>query len=161
MQTIDELRDLVRSWDGGYLARTNFTNGCFDLLHVGHLPVLRAGCEWDGRMAKARLVVAIDSDRRCAFLKGYDRPIIPAVERAELLLSTRFVSAVVQFDSTEQLREILTVVRPHFLVRGLGGKLPPQPEPFGAELARQVLWVETPDVHTSGIVERIRASGDQ
>lgn len=161
MQTIDELRELVRSWDPRYLSRVNCTNGVFDLLHVGHLPVLRAGCEWDGRMAKARLVVAIDSDRRCAFLKGYDRPIIPADERAELLLSTRFVSAVVQFDSVDELREILTVVRPHFLVRGLGGQLPPQPEPFGAELARQVLWVETPDIHTSTIVERIRASGDQ
>lgn len=161
MQTIDELRDLVRSWDGGYLARTNFTNGCFDLLHVGHLPVLRAGCEWDGRMAKARLVVAIDSDRRCAFLKGYDRPIMPAAERAELLLSTRFVSAVVQFDTVDELLEIIGIVQPHFLVRGLGGSVAPPAPPVGAELARQVLWVETPDIHTSTIVERIRASGDQ
>lgn len=156
MQTIDELRDLVASWDPRFLCRVNFTNGVFDLLHPGHLPVLRSGCEWDGRFARARLVVAIDSDARVAVTKP-GRPILTADQRAEMLLATRFVSAVVQFDSTEQLREILTVVRPHFLVRGLGGKLPPQPEPFGAELARQVLWVETPDLHTSHLIERIRA----
>lgn len=157
MQTINELRDLVAIWDPRFLARVNFTNGVFDLLHPGHLPVLRSGCEWDGRFARARLVVAIDSDARVAVTKP-GRPILTADQRAEMLLATRFVSAVVQFDTVDELREIIGIVQPHFLVRGLGGSLGTQAPPVGAELARQVLWVETPDIHTSTIVERIRGS---
>lgn len=133
----------------------NVTNGCFDLLHPGHLPVLRAGADWNGHVCGADLVVAIDSDRRCAFYKGAGRPVMSVHERAEMLLATRFVSRVVSFDSRADLTRIMLCVLPDRLVRGMGGSLAPQRKPHGWTIAKQLLWVETPELHTSGLVSRI------
>jgi rfaE bifunctional protein nucleotidyltransferase chain/domain len=63
-----------------------FANGCFDLLHVGHVRYL-AGAAAEGD----RLVVAVNDDRSVARLKGANRPILPAAERAELVAALRAV----------------------------------------------------------------------
>src|SRR3954463_11522250 len=69
-----------------------FANGCFDLLHVGHVRYLRAAA------AEADvLVVAINDDPRVADLKGPTRPILPAADRAELVAALRGVDYVVTF----------------------------------------------------------------
>src|SRR3954465_1764962 len=69
-----------------------FANGCFDLLHVGHVRYLRAAA------AEAdRLVVAVNDDSSVAGLKGAGRPILPAAERAELVAALRGVDYVVIF----------------------------------------------------------------
>jgi rfaE bifunctional protein nucleotidyltransferase chain/domain len=69
-----------------------FANGCFDLLHVGHVRYLQASA------AEAdRLVVAVNDDRSVAALKGANRPILPAADRAELVGALRGVSYVVVF----------------------------------------------------------------
>jgi len=78
-----------------------FANGCFDLLHVGHVRYLHASA------AEAdRLIVAVNDDRSVAGLKGEGRPILPATERAELVAALRGVDYVVIFgDATvERLR---------------------------------------------------------
>src|SRR6476659_7615642 len=82
-----------------------FANGCFDLLHVGHVRYLRAAA------AEAdRLIVAINDDASVAALKGAGRPILPAAERAELVAALRGVAYVVVFgDATvERLLRKLT-----------------------------------------------------
>jgi rfaE bifunctional protein nucleotidyltransferase chain/domain len=73
--------------------RVVLANGCFDLLHVGHVRYLEAA-----RALGDLLIVAVNGDASVARLKGPGRPVIPARERAELLLALRAVDAVVLFD---------------------------------------------------------------
>jgi len=85
--------------------RVVFANGCFDLLHVGHIRYLKgAAAEGD------RLIVAVNDDRRVRELKGPERPIVPAAERAEILAALAAVDYVVVFaDATvERLLRLLT-----------------------------------------------------
>ncbi|GIW83173.1 MAG: hypothetical protein KatS3mg105_4980 [Gemmatales bacterium] len=89
-----------------------FTNGVFDLLHVGHVRLLQFA-----RAQGDRLVVAINSDASARRLKGPHRPIVPAHERAELLRALRCVDDVHIFaDDTPEL--LIQRLRPHVLVKG-------------------------------------------
>lgn len=89
-----------------------FTNGCFDLLHVGHLRYLV-----EAARLGSLLVVGLNSDRSVAALKGEGRPLVPAEERAELLLGLRAVDRVVIFDEDTPL-ELIRLLRPGILVKG-------------------------------------------
>lgn len=92
--------------------RVVFTNGCFDLLHPGHLGLLsRAAAQGDV------LVVAINDDASVRRLKGTGRPIYPAEERAEILLALRWVDHVTVFPEDTPL-ETIERVRPDVLVKG-------------------------------------------
>lgn len=89
-----------------------FTNGVFDLLHPGHLALLRE-CASLGDL----VLVAINDDASVARLKGPSRPLYPAAERAEILLALRWVDAVTTFSEDTPLVTIERV-RPHVLVKG-------------------------------------------
>jgi D-beta-D-heptose 7-phosphate kinase/D-beta-D-heptose 1-phosphate adenosyltransferase len=92
--------------------RIVFTNGCFDLLHAGHLQLLS--------FARAQgdvLVVAINSDRGVRMIKGDERPIYPAAERARLLAALEMVDFVVVFDDP-RAEQITREVMPNILVKG-------------------------------------------
>lgn len=92
--------------------RLVFTNGCFDLLHPGHLRLLY--------LAAARgdvLVVAINDDESVRGLKGPGRPVYPADERAEILLALKWVDFVTIFPEATPL-ETIEQVRPDVLVKG-------------------------------------------
>ena len=92
--------------------RISFTNGCFDLLHAGHIQIL------DFARAQADcLVVGLNSDRSVHALKGKARPIYPAAERARILAALECVNYVVVFDETRAER-IIRAVRPEVLVKG-------------------------------------------
>jgi bifunctional ADP-heptose synthase (sugar kinase/adenylyltransferase) len=80
---------------------------------------------------------------------------MPAEERAVLLLSIRFVSDVVVFDSVADLRRLYGIVRPDTLVRGTNGGGPEEQPPVGAEFARRVLWVQTGHTHSSGLAQQM------
>ncbi|MEJ2719751.1 MAG: adenylyltransferase/cytidyltransferase family protein [bacterium] len=89
-----------------------FTNGCFDLLHPGHLDLLsRAAALGD------TLLVGINDDASVRRLKGPERPIYPGGERAEMLLALRWVDCVTVF-SEDTPRETIRLVRPDVLVKG-------------------------------------------
>jgi len=92
--------------------RVVFTNGCFDLLHPGHLALLE-----DAAGRGDVLLVAINDDASVGRLKGPGRPIYPAAERAELLLALRWVDAVTMFVEDTPL-ETIERVRPDVLVKG-------------------------------------------
>jgi D-beta-D-heptose 7-phosphate kinase/D-beta-D-heptose 1-phosphate adenosyltransferase len=92
--------------------RLVFTNGVFDLLHVGHLRYLEAA-----RSLGDRLLVAINSDRTVRELKGIDRPITNEGERAEILASLRQVDYVTVFDDISP-RSLIARVLPDVLVKG-------------------------------------------
>jgi D-beta-D-heptose 7-phosphate kinase/D-beta-D-heptose 1-phosphate adenosyltransferase len=92
--------------------RTGFTNGCFDLLHPGHVHLLeqaRAACD--------RLVVGLNSDASVRRLKGPTRPVQPEAARAAVLASLAAVDLVCVFDEDTPL-ELLTELRPELLVKG-------------------------------------------
>lgn len=89
-----------------------FANGCFDLLHVGHVRYLRAAA------AEAdRLVVAVNDDRSVTALKGPGRPVLPAEGRAELVGALRGVAYVVIF-SDATVERLLTLLRPDVHCKG-------------------------------------------
>jgi rfaE bifunctional protein nucleotidyltransferase chain/domain len=87
-------------------------NGCFDLLHVGHVRYLRAAKELGGK-----LVVAINSDESVRALKGEGRPLMPAAERAEILASLADVDAVVIFPEPD-VRALVREIRPDVQAKG-------------------------------------------
>jgi len=89
-----------------------FTNGVFDLLHVGHVSLLEAA-----RAEGAALVVGVNSDASVRRLgKGDDRPIVPGADRARLLAALACVDCVVLFADTP--RALITELRPDVLVKG-------------------------------------------
>ncbi len=92
--------------------RLVFTNGCFDILHVGHARYLQAA-----RSLGDALMVAINSDRTVRALKGESRPVMNESERAEMLAALAAVDYVTIFDA-ESPRELIAEVLPDVLVKG-------------------------------------------
>ncbi|GHV46429.1 bifunctional protein HldE [Synergistales bacterium] len=108
--TRDMAAAICRRWkkDG----RVIFTNGCFDVLHAGHIDSLERA-----RACGDRLIVGLNSDRSVRALKGASRPINSEHDRARLLGALRCVDLVVIFDE-DTPRELLSELRPHVLVKG-------------------------------------------
>jgi D-beta-D-heptose 7-phosphate kinase/D-beta-D-heptose 1-phosphate adenosyltransferase len=92
--------------------RIVFTNGCFDLLHIGHLRYLQRA-----RRHGDRLVVAINSDRSVRKIKGPPRPLLPEAERAEVLAALSCVDYVTVFDEPDPLA-VITALQPDVLIKG-------------------------------------------
>jgi D-beta-D-heptose 7-phosphate kinase/D-beta-D-heptose 1-phosphate adenosyltransferase len=92
--------------------RVVFTNGCFDLLHIGHISLLE-----QARRMGDRLVVAINSDASVSALKGAERPVVGEQERARVLAALAAVDAVVVFPQATPL-ELILALRPDVLVKG-------------------------------------------
>ena len=101
-------RASVRARDMKYV----FTNGCFDLLHPGHIALIR-----EARKQGHYLLVAINSDRSVRALKGEGRPIQHDADRAEVLAAMRDVDGVVIFDE-DTPAELIAALRPDVLVKG-------------------------------------------
>ncbi|HEY1267279.1 MAG TPA: D-glycero-beta-D-manno-heptose 1-phosphate adenylyltransferase [Candidatus Binatia bacterium] len=89
-----------------------FTNGCFDLLHVGHLRLLR-----QAKKLGNILIVALNSDRSVRENKGVDRPIVSESERAELIAALEMVDYVTLFDEPDPI-PLLREIKPDVLVKG-------------------------------------------
>jgi D-beta-D-heptose 7-phosphate kinase/D-beta-D-heptose 1-phosphate adenosyltransferase len=137
--------------------RIVLTNGCFDLLHAGHLSLLSQAAKLGDV-----LVLAINSDASVRRLKGPERPLVPQEDRAAVLAALGFVDAVTIFDEDTPL-EVLQSVRPHVLVKGGDYKLE---QVVGRELVesaggRVVLVPLTPEKSTTALVERIRSGNKQ
>jgi rfaE bifunctional protein nucleotidyltransferase chain/domain len=107
----DELRQRVEEWRRKGEPIT-LANGCFDLLHVGHVRYLHAAKNLGGR-----LIVAVNSDDSVRTLKGEGRPLMPAKERAEILAALADVDAVVIF-SEPDVRALIRELRPNIHAKG-------------------------------------------
>ena len=92
--------------------RVGFTNGCFDILHPGHVKVLTAA-----RGACDRLIVGLNSDASVKRLKGEARPVQDERARAEVLAALEAVDLVVVFDEDTPIR-LITAIKPSVLVKG-------------------------------------------
>jgi rfaE bifunctional protein nucleotidyltransferase chain/domain len=134
--------------------RIAFTNGCFDLLHPGHIRTLE-----QARSLGDLLVVAVNSDRSVREMKGAGRPLVPEGERAEVLAALEAVDWVVIFDDPTPRRLIARLV-PEVLVKGgdwgedeIVGR--EEVEAAGGRVVRVPL---EPGLSTSEMIDRIRKS---
>jgi D-beta-D-heptose 7-phosphate kinase / D-beta-D-heptose 1-phosphate adenosyltransferase len=107
----DELARRVATWRASG-ERVVFTNGCFDLLHVGHIAVLE-----QSRRLGDRLIVAINSDASVSCLKGPSRPVVDEQSRARVLAALAAVDAVVIFGEQTPL-DVIVATRPDVIVKG-------------------------------------------
>jgi D-beta-D-heptose 7-phosphate kinase / D-beta-D-heptose 1-phosphate adenosyltransferase len=132
--------------------RIGFTNGCFDLLHSGHIRLMA-----EARAACDVLVVGLNSDASTRRLKGNGRPINPAESRADVLAALEAVDLVVVFEQDTPV-ELIKLVRPNVLVKGADYA---KNEVVGHDLVEaaggQVILVElVPGHSTTAIVQRVR-----
>ena len=109
--TRDQLRRRVDEWRRSG-ERVILTNGCFDLLHVGHIRYLHAAKQLGGK-----LVVGLNNDNSVRGLKGAGRPLMPAAERAEILAALVDVDAVVVFPEPD-VRALIREIRPDIHAKG-------------------------------------------
>ncbi|WDZ86426.1 D-glycero-beta-D-manno-heptose 1-phosphate adenylyltransferase [Micromonospora cathayae] len=130
-----------------------FTNGCFDVLHPGHVRYLQQAAELGDL-----LIVAVNSDDSVRRLKGPDRPVNPVEDRSALLAALSCVDHVVVFEE-DSPAVLIETVRPDVYVKG--GDYPPEMVPEAPLVRRLGGQVRTlgyvPDRSTSAIIERIRA----
>jgi rfaE bifunctional protein nucleotidyltransferase chain/domain len=150
IKSCGELATLLRGLRAGGKVVV-FTNGCFDLLHAGHVRYLAAA-----RREGDLLVVGLNSDRSVQDIKGDARPILPETERAEVLAGLTAVDYVVLFDEADPLR-LITALAPDVLVKGGDW---PEEAIIGAQVvrARGGRVVRIPVVEgasTSAIITRI------
>jgi D-beta-D-heptose 7-phosphate kinase/D-beta-D-heptose 1-phosphate adenosyltransferase len=136
--------------------RIVLTNGCFDVLHRGHVECLQ--------QAAARgdvLVVGVQSDETARQLKGPGRPVTPAADRAAVVAAIGCVEYVTIFDGSETA-ELLEAVRPDLYVKGSEHDPDTMPERLAVEIyGGRIETVEyLPGRSTSALVERIRGTSD-
>ena len=154
MSAATPLRELVAERQAWRAAgrRVVFTNGCFDLLHAGHVRLLEAA-----RAQGDLLVVGLNSDASVRRLKGPSRPVLPEAERAEALRALETVDRVVVYEDDTPLAAIQALV-PDVLVKGadwapgtIGGA--DVVEAAGGRVVRVELLAGR---STSGLIERTR-----
>lgn len=136
--------------------RLVFTNGCFDILHVGHVRYLTAARELGDA-----LLVAINSDRSVRELKGEGRPVMSERERAEMLAALRAVDYVTVFDDASP-RRLIAETLPDVLVKGGDYKLDEihGREEVEAAGGRVLSLPFVEGASTSTIIEKIRKSDE-
>jgi rfaE bifunctional protein nucleotidyltransferase chain/domain len=128
-----------------------FTNGCFDILHVGHVQYLR-----EARKAGDILILGLNSDASVRAIKGEKRPLVPQGERAEVVASLTAVDYVALFDEPTPLA-LIEYLRPDLLVKGGDWK---EESVVGRDAVRSwggrvVIVPMTEGVSTTNIVEKI------
>jgi D-beta-D-heptose 7-phosphate kinase/D-beta-D-heptose 1-phosphate adenosyltransferase len=128
-----------------------FTNGCFDILHVGHVRYLR-----EARRAGDVLILALNSDASVRAIKGDRRPLVPEGERADVAASLESVDYVTLFDELTPL-ELIEYLQPDIIVKGGDWA---EENVVGRDAIRKwggsvMIIPETPGASTTNIVEKI------
>jgi rfaE bifunctional protein nucleotidyltransferase chain/domain len=131
--------------------RIAFTNGCFDILHAGHVRYLAAA-----RATADMLVVGLNSDASVRMIKGVRRPLNPATLRAEVLAGLRCVDCVVLFEEPDPLA-LIKALQPDVLVKGADWS---EDRIIGADVVKQrggrVERIDlVPDISTSTLIDKI------
>jgi rfaE bifunctional protein nucleotidyltransferase chain/domain len=127
-----------------------FTNGCFDVLHPGHLQVLNKARSLAG--PRGAVVVGLNSDESVRRLKGPDRPVFDEHSRAILLVSLKMVDHVVVFEEDTPL-ELIRILRPDIIVKG--GDYTPN-NVVGSDISLVVVGDYDPRWSTSQILKKVK-----
>ncbi len=153
IQPLDEALHIAEDWRRSGL-KIVFTNGCFDILHIGHIDYLeKARNEGD------RLIIGLNTDESVRTIKGPKRPINDQFSRARLLAALSFVDLVIPFNESTPL-DLIKAVRPDILVKGndyeikniVGGK-------FVMENGGKVITLDLiQGVSTTNIIDKIKKS---
>jgi rfaE bifunctional protein nucleotidyltransferase chain/domain len=134
-----------------------FANGCFDLLHVGHVRYLAAA-----RAEADRLVVAINEDESVARLKGPGRPILSAADRAEMVAALEAVDYVVLFPDAD-VNRLVRLLRPDVHCKGTDytADTVPERDTVRAYGGRVAIVGDPKDHSTRDLLGRIKSSGEK
>jgi len=125
-----------------------FTNGCYDILHIGHIELFKYCKSFGGKV-----IVAINSDESIKEIKGNDRPINKLSDRTQMLSAIRYIDEVQTFNTNEELEEIIKNVKPDIMIVGSDHK---NKKVIGSEFAKKLLFFERIDEYsTTEIVQRI------
>ena len=129
-----------------------FTNGCFDILHVGHVRYLKKA-----KSLGDILIIGLNTDRSVKIIKGDKRPVVPEKERAEVLSALEFVDYVVFFEELDPLR-LIEALKPDVLVKGADWS---KDKIVGREIVknlggRVVRVPMVPGASSTGLIEKIR-----
>jgi D-glycero-beta-D-manno-heptose 1-phosphate adenylyltransferase len=155
IKTLDELRTLRENWtaEGKTVV---WTNGCFDLLHVGHARSLR-----DAKSLGDVLIVGVNSDSSVRNIKGTARPVVPESDRAELVAALACVDFVTIFDDPTPVRA-LSLLRPEVHCKGAeyaDGRRPVPERDTVVAYGGQIRFLPIhPGRSTTDLIERIRKS---
>jgi rfaE bifunctional protein nucleotidyltransferase chain/domain len=147
----EELKRRVEEWRSAS-EQVVMANGCFDVLHVGHVRYLKAAKELGGK-----LIVAVNADESVRGLKGEGRPVMPENERAEILAALEPVDAVVIFPERD-VRALLNEIRPDVQAKGTDYTVDSVPErDVVASYGGRVAIVGDPKDHSAtAIIEQMR-----
>lgn len=125
-----------------------FTNGCFDLIHPGHIKILR-----DAKKKGDVLIVGLNSDASIRCLKGACRPVLDESARAQVLAAISYVDYVVIF-AEDTPYELIKAIRPQVLVKGEDWKAS---QIVGRDIARKIVRIKFyPGYSTTAIINKIR-----
>lgn len=134
--------------------KTIWINGCFDVLHRGHIELFKFAKELGGFV-----VVGIDSDRRVKELKGESRPFNCEKDRDFFLRSIKYIDKVVVFGSDDELRTAIGLHKPDVMVVGSDYK---NKTVIGSELAKELVFFERiGDYSTTNILQRTMENKDE
>jgi len=153
---LDELKDEIKAKkDAGELII--FTNGCFDILHVGHIRYLKKAAALGDK-----LVLAVNSDSSVKKLKGGDRPFVPEQERLEMLAALEMIDYLLLFSEID-CKALLEEIKPQIYVKGGDYRIEDLPEAetvysYGGKI---VLITEVKGKSTTNIIKKIRQSKDE
>ena len=124
-----------------------WTNGCFDVLHRGHVELFK-----HAKSLGDKLIVGVDSDEKVKKDKGEDRPINNLEDRTEMLLSIKYIDEVWCFNSTEELRDVIKINKPDIMVIGSDWK---GKGVIGQEYTKELRFFDrVGDYSTTNILER-------
>jgi D-glycero-beta-D-manno-heptose 1-phosphate adenylyltransferase len=151
IMSLEEARSLRARWRAAG-EKVVFSNGCFDVLHLGHIDYLEKA-----RAKGSKLIVALNTDDSVKRLKGPERPLNSQEARARMLAALAFVDAVIYFSEDTPL-EVITSLLPDVLVKGsdyLSGNI------IGAEIVKshggEVLTIDLVEGYsTTGLIQKIR-----
>lgn len=134
-----------------------FTNGCFDILHVGHIRYLKKAASLGDK-----LVLAVNSDSSVRELKGKNRPFVPEEERMEVLAALEMIDYLVLFSEID-CRNVLEKIKPQIYVKGGDYRIEdlPEAETVYAYGGKIVLITEVKGRSTTNIIKKIRKSRDE
>lgn len=156
IKKLDELKtELKEKKEAGELIV--FTNGCFDILHVGHIRYLKKAASLGDK-----LVLAVNSDSSVQNLKGGNRPFVPETERLEMLSALEMVDYLILF-SEINAKALLEEIQPQLYVKGGDYRIEDLPEAetvydYGGKI---VLITEIKGKSTTNLIKKIRQSKDE
>ena len=147
----ERLRERVAEWRTAG-QQIVLTNGCFDLLHVGHIRYLRGAKALGGK-----LIVAVNSDESVRRIKGERRPLMPVNERAEIVAALSDVDAVVIFNEPD-VRALIREIRPDVQAKGTDytSETVPERNEVLAYGGRVEIVGDAKDHSTSGFVSQLQ-----